>query len=564
MFIKKYAFLYKFRHYFARNRGLLALLVCCMLIASSMGVTASYLCSRQMIAITDVSIPDMVRFTLLILAVITIHHTMWFLWDKLSAIIGNRVARDIRRDILLSAMNTGYRAISENSTGYYLERLHDDTNEVSYFVQNVIGTLVDLFTNGAFLVIIYFQSWQCGLVFTICIFGLYLIDRVRIKVELSHTRKLKALSEALDSKTAEVIRGIRDIKGLGIKDEVIRQCDEISARLARQDAKMKNDVTLLTRVRTYSQWLIDALLVFMCAFWLFPAGKISVVILLIIFNYKGLMYETIGYFSLMKGYYVQGDFKAGRILQVIEGDRKDCFGSAAVPDAPGSVEVKNLSFSYGDTQLLHDVSFSLAPNTASVLLGASGSGKSTLFSLLMKLYDVSDNTIFINGADINTVSESSLFSHISIVNQEPFVFRDTVYNNLRIVKENATDAEIRAASKMAGIYDEIMAMKDGFDTVLADNGGNLSGGQKQRLSIARAILKDTPIILFDEPTSALDWANQTRFLNTVRELKNKKTLFVIAHKLDDLSAFDAVLEMKDGRCTRIERAAAPVDNGALA
>ena len=98
-----------------------------------------------------------------------------------------------------------------------------------------------------------------------------------------------------------------------------------------------------------------------------------------------------------------------------------------------------------------------------------------------------------------------------------------------------------------------MGMKDGFDTVLADNGGNLSGGQKQRLSIARAILKDTPIILFDEPTSALDRDNQTLFLNTIRELKNHKTLFVIAHKLDDLSMFDMALEMKDGRCFRISR-----------
>ena len=161
--------------------------------------------------------------------------------------------------------------------------------------------------------------------------------------------------------------------------------------------------------------------------------------------------------------------------------------------------------------------------------------------------------IFINGVDINEIDEASLTSHISIVNQDPFVFHETIYNNLRIVKPGAGDDEIHAARKKAGIYDEIMGMKDGFDTVLADNGGNLSGGQKQRLSIARAILKDTPIILFDEPTSALDRDNQTLFLNTIRELKNHKTLFVIAHKLDDLSMFDMALEMKDGRCFRISR-----------
>lgn len=164
--------------------------------------------------------------------------------------------------------------------------------------------------------------------------------------------------------------------------------------------------------------------------------------------------------------------------------RKEDFGGQAIPSHPEGIEVKNLSFSYGDRALLHDISFTLVPRTASVLLGAS-------------------------------------------------------------------EAEIRAASQKAGIYDEIMRMKQGFDTMLADNGSNLSGGQKQRLSIARAILKDTPVILFDEPTSALDKDNQTRFLNTLRELKKQKTLFVIAHKLEDLSMFDMVLEMKDGRCSRL-------------
>lgn len=157
--------------------------------------------------------------------------------------------------------------------------------------------------------------------------------------------------------------------------------------------------------------------------------------------------------------------------------------------------------------------------------------------------------IFLNGTDINAVTESSLTRHISVVNQEPFVFHDTIRNNLRIVKPDATDEEIRSASRQAGIYEEIVEMKEGFDTVLAENGSNLSGGQKQRLSIARAILKDTPIILFDEPTSALDRENQALFMDTIRELKRRKTLLVITHKLDDLSLFDTVLEMKDGRCT---------------
>ena len=547
MFLKKYANLYRFKPYFARQKGLTVLLLVCMLTASTMGVVLSYLSSQQLIAISNSALREMVKFASLIIAVVLVHHTTWFLWDKISAIIGNRVASEIRRDIFIDTINTKYQTVRENSAGYYLERLNDDTNEISYFVQNVLGTLVDVFTNVSFLVIIFFQNWQCALLFTLGIVGLYLIDLWKIRVELKHTKKMKLLNEALDSKMTETIRGIRDIKGLGIRDEVVRQNEEISRKLARESARMKSDVAFWSRVRTFGQWLIDAMIVWMCAFWLLPTGQITAVVILILFNYKGLMYDTISCLSMLKSYYVQGDFKASRILEVFDNPQKECFGSAVLNDCRPTVEVRHLTFAYEDREVLHDVSFRLEPGTASVLLGASASGKSTLFSLITKLNDVGDGQIFINGFDINAIDGQSLTSHVSIVNQEPFVFSDTIANNLRIVKPGASDGELFAACRKANIYQEILQMKDGFDTVLTDNGSNLSGGQKQRLSIARAILKDTPIILFDEPTSALDRENQALFLQTLRELKADKTLFVIAHKINDLSLFDQVLEMQDGR-----------------
>lgn len=545
MFLKKYAQLYRFKPYFAKYRGLLALLIGCMVVASSMGVVLSYLSSRQLVAISNTALEAMATSTLMIIISVLIHHAAWFLWDRFAALISSRVAEDIRRDVFSGVLSTRYAEIREKSVGYYLERLNDDADEISYFVPNVAGTLVDMLTNVSFLVIIFFQNWQCALLFTIGIIALYLVDLYKIRVELKYTREIKQLNEKLDTGMTETIRGIRDIKGLGIRGEVARRNEAVSGELARKRAHMKSEVAFWERVRTFGQWLIDALIVWMCAFWLLPAGQITAVVILILFNYKGLMYDTISCLSKIKNYYVQGEFKANRIREILDTSERESYGSEAVSADQAVLEVRNLSFSYGDRAILRNVSFRLEPGTASVLLGPSGGGKSTLFGLLTRLYSPQGGEIRLNGVALQDIDEQSLSRRIGIVNQEPFLFGDTIFNNLRIVRPEATEEEVYAACRKAFIHDEILGMKDGYATFLTENGSNLSGGQKQRLSIARAILKNTPVMLFDEPTSALDRHNQSLFMNTLAELKKTRTIFVIAHKLDDLSPFDQVFSLQD-------------------
>ncbi len=176
MFLKKYAQLYRFKPYFAKYRGLLALLIGCMVVASSMGVVLSYLSSRQLVAISNTALEAMATSTLMIIISVLIHHAAWFLWDRFAALISSRVAEDIRRDVFSGVLSTRYAEIREKSVGYYLERLNDDADEISYFVPNVAGTLVDMLTNVSFLVIIFFQNWQCALLFTIGIIALYLVE----------------------------------------------------------------------------------------------------------------------------------------------------------------------------------------------------------------------------------------------------------------------------------------------------------------------------------------------------------------------------------------------------
>lgn len=447
-------------------------------------------------------------------------------------------------------LNKKYSAIKEKSSGYYLERLNDDVEEISTFLGNVAGTLVDVFTNFAFLIIIYILSWQCGLFFTIGVTLLFVIESIKVNIDLKNLELVKKATEKANSEFNEIIHGIKDIKGFGIKAEINTKIFNSNRDLIEKVYKKNTKFEFISRIAAFTQWVIDSILVFMCMLWLLPTGQIEIVTLLLIFNYKSLMYDTVGFFSKLKGYYVNGDYYAGRVLEITNNPNKEEFGQANTAITKGKITIKNLSFAYEDKKILDNVNLEIHPNTLNVLIGSSGSGKSTLFLLLSKLYDVNTGKILFDDTDINDFSEKTFRDNVCIVNQEPFIFSDTIFNNIKIVKPNASDKEIENACKLANIHSEILGLENGYNTILTENGTNLSGGQKQRIEIARAILKNSKIILLDEPTSALDSENQTKLFKTLCQLKQSKTIFVIAHKLNNYECFDNVYQLTNGKINK--------------
>lgn len=547
MFLKRFKYLCAFRPYYKKHTKLIIALLCVMLIASSMGVFMSYLISQQLIGITSGIAEIAIKFTIYILGIVTIHHINWFLWSKFAFTLSKRVSADIKKDIVSSLLNTKYSEVKEKSSGYYLERLNDDVNEISSFWGNVAGTLVDVFTNVGFLVIIFILSPQCGLFFSIGVTLLFVIESIKVNADLKNLELVKKSSEKANSEFNEIIHGIKNIKGFGIKAEISKKMNQANNDLLEKVYKKNTKFEFISRIATYTQWIIDSVLVFMTMLWLLPTGQIEIVTLLLIFNYKSLMYDTVGFFSKLKGYYVNGDYYSKRVLEIIEPQNKEQFGKVKSKIKNGKITIKNLSFAYQEKKILDNINITLQPNSLNVLVGGSGSGKSTLFLLLSKLYDVDSGKIFVDDMDINDIDEKTFRDNICIVSQEPFVFNDTIFNNIKIVKPNATKQEIENACKLANIHSEIVNLENGYDTILTENGSNISGGQKQRIDLARAILKNSKVILLDEPTSALDNQNQTKLFATLTELKQNKTIFVIAHKLNDYNCFDKVYVLNNGK-----------------
>ena len=261
MFLKKFKNLYNFKNYFKKYKYLIAILIFVMLVASSAGVMLSYLMSQQLLGITNENVRIAINFTIYILVVVTIHHVNWFLWSKFHYVLSKKVAYDIRKDFINSFLNTKYNNVKENGIGYYLERLNEDVIEVSQFVGNVAGTLVDVFTNFAFLIIIYILSWQCGLFFTFGVLALFVIETIKVNLNLKDLEKVKDCNEKTNSMFNEMVQGIMDIKGIGIKTQTKNKIMNYENELLDKECKKNTRFEFISRIGTYCQWLIDSILV---------------------------------------------------------------------------------------------------------------------------------------------------------------------------------------------------------------------------------------------------------------------------------------------------------------
>ena len=226
-----------------------------------------------------------------------------------------------------------------------------------------------------------------------------------------------------------------------------------------------------------------------------------------------------------------------------EGTQKVGSLSKAVP----AVEFRNVRFAYDSRDTIRDITFKVSEGETVAIVGPSGSGKTTIASLIARFWDIDEGEILMGGKDIREIALSSLLEQISMVFQNVYLFKDTIYNNISMGRPAATKEEVYEAAKKARCYDFIMALPDGFDTVVGEGGASLSGGEKQRISIARCILKDSPIVILDEATASIDADNEAAIQQAISELCKGKTLIIIAHKLKTIQDADCIMVIDNGK-----------------
>ena len=284
--------------------------------------------------------------------------------------------------------------------------------------------------------------------------------------------------------------------------------------------------------------------------WLIMDGQMQLADLLTFSLYIGTFVNPLRKLANFSEMFASGFAGLSRFREIMatEPSQKDAPDAVVLDKAVGKIDVNNVSFAYdGDLAVLHHVDLHIQPGETVAIVGPSGGGKSTLCQLVPRFYDVSSGSICIDGTDIRKITQASLHQNIGIVQQDVFLFADTIFENIRYGKPDATEEEVYQAAKQAEIYEDIMAMPNGFDTYVGERGALLSGGQKQRISIARIFLKNPPVLILDEATSALDSVTEAKIQRAFDNLSKGRTTLIIAHRLSTIRSATRIVSIADGR-----------------
>ena len=432
--------------------------------------------------------------------------------------------------------------------------LSTDMVFIEEVAMSTLGNMMSyLLSSLVLLAFMFYLNWELGLIAALVTILAWLVSRGMNKVSLREAAGRQEQSERLTDAVLSFVEGIGVIKSYNLLGE---KSEELTGNFKRS----RN--TSLAFERKMTPWTmglnviygIGVAAIFGMSVFLERSGGLSLAyvlgVLLFVFDLFGPLKALYGEASRLTVMNAALD----RIEAVLEEPELPDEGKQHLPaqPCPGQPEVQfdDVAFAYQNKEVLHHISFSMDKSSMTALVGPSGGGKSTIANLLARLWDVKSGSVAIRGVDTRQVSLAELMDHISMVFQRVYLFQDTIYNNISMGKPDATEEEVYEAARKARCYDFIMALPDGFRTVVGEGGATLSGGEKQRISIARCILKDAPIVILDEATASVDTDNESYIQEAISELVKGKTLLVIAHRLNTIQNADQILVISDGQISQ--------------
>lgn len=473
-----------------------------------------------------------------------------YLCDRLQSAAGYMIFTDKRMELggHLRKLPMGY--FTSGNIGKISSVLSTDMVFIEEIAMSTLGNMMSYMLSALILLVfMFFLDWRLGLaaaaVTLLACFTAKGMNKVSLKEAACRQDQSEHLTDAVLS-FAEGISVIKSYNLIGEKSEELtgnfRRSRDTSTAFERKMTPWTRGLNIL--------YAVGIAAIFALSVWLQQSGSLSLPYLL------GVLLFVFDLFSPLKALYGEAsrltvmNAALDRIEAVLNETELPDKGTAHIPNgSSGSPEIcfDNVTFAYQDKEVLHNISFSMQKNTMTALVGPSGGGKSTIANLLARLWDVKSGKVTIRSTDIRDVPLAELMEQISMVFQRVYLFQDTIYNNISMGKPDATEEEVYEAAKKARCYDFIMALPDGFQTVIGEGGATLSGGEKQRISIARCILKDAPIVILDEATASVDTDNESYIQEAINELVKGKTLLVIAHRLNTIRQADQILVISDGR-----------------
>lgn len=494
---------------------------------------------------------SILNFAVLAVIVIAIFGAVSSYFEKyLTTSVGQWVMHDLRRVLYSHIQKLSLSYHDQKRTGDLISRVTSDIDAVQNLISNVLlGILVNVLTLLGMVAVMFYLNWAFTLIALIVAPGLFLVVyyfTLRIK---KASRAMRRKEGEVVSVLEEVLSSIRVVKAFAREDyeqarfeKESRESVQAALQARNVKAKLPPIVEIIVACGTCLVLWYGARLVL--------SGGLTSGDLLVFLLYLGKMYKPMRELSKMTDTISKASIGWERIREVLENEMqvRDMPGAKQAPRFKGKIEFDHVAFSYNESQpILKDLSLKIEPGQLAALVGPTGAGKTTIVSLLPRFYDSTAGEIRIDGQDVRKFKQKSLREQISFVLQESLLFRAPVWQNIAYGKPEATREEIIRAAKLANADEFITEMPEGYDTMIGERGVTLSGGQRQRITIARAVIRNSPILILDEPSAGLDAESEKLVFDALGRLMEGRTSIVIAHRLATVLRADVIFVIDSGQ-----------------
>jgi len=544
-----------FLSYFKNHLGLFALDITCAMLIAAIDLAFPLVTRNALYEL----LPNKMYATFFTIMVVVVccyvlRSVLQFIVAYYGHTFGIRVEADIRADLFAHMQQLSFDFYDRNRTGQLMSRLTTDLFELTELAHHgPEDLLTSVITIIGALIVMFSIQWRLAVVVAIMI-PIFIVVVMSMRRNMGRTsRRAKEKTGHINSEIETSLSGIRTSKAFAREEQ---ENARFSAANALFRTAKREHHKAMGLFHSSMEFFLTSLNVVVIGYggYLCMQGQLEYVDLITFSLYIATFVSPMRKISSFSEMFANGFAGLNRFVDLMRTDPtiQDAPDAKDLKNVEGAIEVKDVAFAYdGDLDVLHGVSLSIQPGETIAIVGPSGGGKTTLCQLIPRFYEVSSGSISIDGQDVRTVTQKSLHENIGIVQQDVFLFADTVFENIRYGKPDATMEEVMEAARKAEILDDILAMPNGFDTYVGERGTLLSGGQKQRISIARIFLKNPPILILDEATSALDSVTEAKIQRAFDALAQGRTTLIIAHRLSTIRAAGRIVSIADGVITEM-------------
>ena len=531
-------------------KSCLIIQIICCIVGIAINISVPLISAKFIVNFTDSIWKQALFMALILLGISTVNEVKTLIIRKNTQIFRRGTVRNMQISLGRETLKLEQSTLDSNSSGAYIQRLTNDTDKMAGMLTTGMGKLTGFLSNIGSFVAILVINYHIFIYYLVAAIILTILHYIKNEQVGKKDIEFRNQSDKVAGLTGELVRGVRDIKMLFAKESFMKELDRNVKLQSEKNFEMRNTDMgfnlVIDLLKDFFEFMTIVVLIY-----LVTNNIITVAIAVALYSYRAtVLTDLMGTVSSLLEECKSFNISCNRVFDIINNKKykKEKFGTKHINNIVGNFEFKNVSFSYDNTNnVLNNLNLKIEENKTYGIVGKSGEGKTTMFNLLCKLYDNQKGSILLDGIDIKELDEESIRGNITIISQNPYIFNLSIKDNLKLVKNDITEEEIKEACHLACLDDFIDNLPNGYDTVVGEGGVNLSGGQRQRLAIARALVQKTKIILFDEATSALDNETQSQIQKAIDNLKDKYTIVIIAHRLSTIVNCDNIMILQGGK-----------------